>query len=177
MNISPRLRCWCKLLNCFFIKFLISLWNITRCTIHHKRTQYIAIQCLSFTIFIKLFFGKTRCGQRIIVNIITTINVIPFKFFNFCTSTMTYNLTIKIEIGTYCGLSFNYGILIQDMNMFAALCTINKNSEFGVVFWFCFSYLNGFNSITNWLMLIPGVFCILISITLIVYQTIRFTNW
>ena len=35
-----------------------------------------------------------------------------------------------------------------------------------------------FNPVTNWLMLIPGVFCILVSITLIVYQTIRFTiNW
>lgn len=34
-----------------------------------------------------------------------------------------------------------------------------------------------FNPITNWLMLIPGVFCILISLTLIIYQTIRFTNW
>ena len=31
-----------------------------------------------------------------------------------------------------------------------------------------------FNPITNWLMLIPGVFCILISITLIVYQAVRF---
>ena len=34
-----------------------------------------------------------------------------------------------------------------------------------------------FNPITNWLMLIPGVSCILISMTLLVYQTIKFTNW
>lgn len=48
------------------------------------------------------------------------------------------------------------------------VCAVIDIALFGIGSNICF------NPITNWLMLIPGVFCILMSITLFVYQVIKF---